>query len=416
MKIKLTTSKIDKLEPKDKQYFVYDDKFIGFGLRVSPGGTKSFFYQGRIGGVGEPKRVPLGKYPMVSLQDAITAASDASKKMASGIDPTRTKSENLAKNKAFARDQVRKKLTFGDLFTHYINTHKSEWSDNYKFDHYVAARPYLTDKPYSAQPIGNIWEVSLADLTPDFVEIWIRKENETRATTMAKNFRMFKACANWAEDTDKYAGLIPNKTYNSRKVNKSVQNVRAHKGSLQKQQLETWFSVVNQIDDVQRAALICMLMNGSRPGEMLQLKWTDIDFEWNTIKIVDKVDQWERIIPLTPYTKQTIQALPRVNEFVFGSKVRQEGYIDITKKYRTLLVESGLPSLPPKAMRKSFRTLSEWVDVPRGVVNQVMGHRPSAIDEKHYVDRPIDLLRMWHGRVEQFILKEAGINTDHLYD
>lgn len=416
MKIKLTTSKIDKLEPKDKQYFVYDDKFSGFGLRVSPGGTKSFFYQGRIGGVGEPKRVPLGKYPMVSLQDAITAASDASKNMASGIDPTRTKSDNLAKNKAFARDQVRKKLTFGDLFTHYINTHKSEWSDNYKFDHYVAARPHLTDKPYSAQPIGNIWEVSLADLTPDFVEIWIRKENETRATTMAKNFRMFKACANWAEDTDKYAGLIPNKTYNSRKVNKSVQNVRAHKGSLQKQQLETWFSVVNQIDDVQRAALICMLMNGSRPGEMLQLKWTDIDFEWNTIKIVDKVDQWERIIPLTPYTKQTIQALPRVNEFVFGSKVRQEGYIDITKKYRTLLVESGLPSLPPKAMRKSFRTLSEWVDVPRGVVNQVMGHRPSAIDEKHYVDRPIDLLRMWHGRVEQFILKEAGINTDHLYD
>lgn len=416
MEAKLTTAKIEKLEPQDKQYFVWDVRFTGLGLRISPGGSKAFIYQGRVGGTGTPKRITLGKFPVMSLQDAIDKASEVSKQLASGIDPSRTKADNLAKNKAFARDQVRKQLTFGDLFTHYINTHKSEWSKTYLNDHYQAARPYLTDKPYMAQPIGNIWEVSLAELTPDFVESWIRKENETRATTMAKNFRMFKACANWAEDTDKYAELIPNKTYNSRKVNKSVQSVRAHKGSLQKQQLETWFSVVDQIDDVQRAALICMLMNGSRPGEMLQLKWTDIDFEWNTIKIVDKVDQWERIIPLTPYTKQTIQALPRINDFVFGSKVRQEGYIEITKKYRTLLVESGLPNLPPKAMRKSFRTLSEWVDVPRGVVNQVMGHRPSAIDEKHYVDRPIDLLRMWHGRIEQFILKEAGINTDHLYD
>lgn len=416
MEAKLTTAKIEKLEPEDKQYFVWDTRFTGLGLRISPGGSKAFIYQGRIGGIGTPKRITLGKFPVMSLQDATDAASEVSKQLASGIDPSRTKADNIAKNKSFARDQVRKQLTFGDLFTHYINTHKSEWSKSYLNDHYSAARPYLTDKPYSAQPIGNIWEVSLAGLTPDFVESWIRRENETRATTMAKNFRMFKACANWAEDTDKYAELIPHKTYNSRKVNKSVQSVRAHKGALQKQQLATWFSVVDQIDDVQRAALICMLMNGSRPGEMLQLKWTDIDFEWNTIKIVDKVDQWERIIPLTPYTKKTIQNLPRGNEFVFGSKVKQEGYIEITKKYRTLLVESGLPNLPPKAMRKSFRTLSEWVDVPRGVVNQVMGHRPSAIDEKHYVDRPIDLLRMWHGRIEQFILKEAGINTDHLYD
>lgn len=410
MEAKLTTAKIEKLEPQDKQYFVWDTRFTGLGLRISPGGSKAFIYQGRVGGTGTPKRITLGKFPVMSLQDATDAASDVSKQLAAGIDPNRTKSENQAKNKAFARDQVRKQLTFGDLFTHYINTHKSEWSKTYLDDHHQAARPYLTDKAYMAQPIGNIWDVSLAKLTPDFVEAWIRKENETRATTMAKNFRMFKACANWAEDTDKYADLIPNKTYNSRKVNKSVQNVRAHKGSLQKQQLKTWFDVIDQIDDVQRAALICMLMNGSRPGEMLQLKWSDIDFEWDTIKIVDKVDQWERIIPLTPFTKQTIKALPRVNEFVFGSQVRQDGYIEITKKYRTLLIENGLPSLPPKAMRKSFRTLSEWVDVPRGIVNQVMGHRPSAIDEKHYVDRPIDLLRMWHTKIEEFILSEAGVD------
>jgi hypothetical protein len=38
-----------------------------------------------------------------------------------------------------------------------------------------------------------------------------------------------------------------------------------------------------------------------------------------------------------------------------------------------------------------------------------MGHKPSAIAEKHYRRRPLDLLRMWHERIEAWILEQAGI-------
>jgi hypothetical protein len=38
-----------------------------------------------------------------------------------------------------------------------------------------------------------------------------------------------------------------------------------------------------------------------------------------------------------------------------------------------------------------------------------MGHKPSAIAEKHYRRRPLDLLRMWHTKIEKFILDQAGI-------
>ena len=47
--------------------------------------------------------------------------------------------------------------------------------------------------------------------------------------------------------------------------------------------------------------------------------------------------------------------------------------------------------------------------MPVGIVAQIMGHEPSATAEKHYTDRPIDLLRMWHTKIEKFILDEAGI-------
>ena len=38
-----------------------------------------------------------------------------------------------------------------------------------------------------------------------------------------------------------------------------------------------------------------------------------------------------------------------------------------------------------------------------------MGHKPSATAEKHYKVRPLDLLRMWHTKIEAWILEQAGI-------
>jgi intergrase/recombinase len=49
------------------------------------------------------------------------------------------------------------------------------------------------------------------------------------------------------------------------------------------------------------------------------------------------------------------------------------------------------------------------VECPVGVVAQIQGHKPSAIAEKHYRRRPLDLLRMWHDKIEAWVLGQAGI-------
>ena len=63
-------------------------------------------------------------------------------------------------------------------------------------------------------------------------------------------------------------------------------------------------------------------------------------------------------------------------------------------------------------LRRSFGTLSEWLEVPAGVVAQIQGHKPSATAEKHYRVRPLDLLRVHHERIEAWILEQAGIVFD----
>ena len=63
-------------------------------------------------------------------------------------------------------------------------------------------------------------------------------------------------------------------------------------------------------------------------------------------------------------------------------------------------------------LRRSFGTLAEWCEVPVGIVAQIQGHKPSAIAEKHYRVRPIDLLRQWHTKIEAWMLEQAGIQFD----
>lgn len=44
-----------------------------------------------------------------------------------------------------------------------------------------------------------------------------------------------------------------------------------------------------------------------------------------------------------------------------------------------------------------------------GVAAQIQGHKPSATIERHYIVRPMDMLRQHHERIEQWILESAGI-------
>ncbi len=63
-------------------------------------------------------------------------------------------------------------------------------------------------------------------------------------------------------------------------------------------------------------------------------------------------------------------------------------------------------------LRRSFASLTEWLEVPAGVVAQIQGHKPSATAEKHYKVRPLELLRVHHERIEVWILEQAGIVFD----
>jgi intergrase/recombinase len=63
-------------------------------------------------------------------------------------------------------------------------------------------------------------------------------------------------------------------------------------------------------------------------------------------------------------------------------------------------------------LRQPFKSLTECLDVPVGVVEKIQGHKPSATAEKHYTVRPLELLRVHHEKIEAWLLVQAEIVFD----
>lgn len=77
MAARLTDLTVRKLRPKNVQFEVMDSGNRGFGIRVSPGGTRTWIYRYRFGGT--IRRVSLGTYSEIGLEEAKARYADAVK-------------------------------------------------------------------------------------------------------------------------------------------------------------------------------------------------------------------------------------------------------------------------------------------------------------------------------------------------
>ncbi|NML62958.1 site-specific integrase [Massilia sp. RP-1-19] len=431
---------------KPKQSFIWDTKAPGLGLRATPRGDKGYVFQSKLNGksiritIGKPGTwsikaaqiearrlqtiIDAGKDPRQIQADELAAAQDAREARQAAID----KADALAAAETAAKilQDRRESVTLGAAWAVYIAARrnakrkggKQGWSEWHVRDHENVARVGGVKKVRGKGmtepgPLASMLDVRLADLTGKRIAAWLAAETTTRPTQAALAFRLLSVFVNWCDSQAEYANLVPTGACKAQQVRDELPSTNAKGGdSLQREQLAPWFTAVCKMSNrVQSAYLQALLLTGARRRELGALQWDDVDFQWLSMTIRDKVEG-ERTIPLTPYVKHLLASLPRRKDdpWVFSSPSSSNGQLaEPTPGHKRALVAAGLPDLTLHGLRRSFGSLAEWTETPAGVVAQIMGHKPSAIAEKHYRHRPLDLLRMWHVKLETWMLQEAGI-------
>ena len=337
-----------------------------------------------------------------------------------GIDPRQEKAERIAASEAKREEARRVEAPALDAWNAYLEARRPKWGERTYADHLSVTkaggevrtrgrRPGESDRtlpgallPLLAEPLGRI--------DAERVRAWLADEAAKRPTHAALAFRLLRAFLNWCADRPAYSSQVQAGACSSKLVRDELPAKSAKDDCLQREQLLLWFGHVRQIGNpVISAYLQTALLTGARREEVAGLQWTDVDFQWKSLTIRDKVEGL-RTIPLTPYVAALLAALPRRNEWVFSSLTAADGRLQEPRiAHKRALVAAGLPDLSLHGLRRSFGTLCEWIETPAGISAQIMGHKPSATAEKHYRHRPLDLLRSWHVKIERWILEQAGI-------
>ncbi|MBC3831479.1 integrase family protein [Undibacterium amnicola] len=399
------------------QSIFWDAKTPSLGLRITSNDARSFIFESRIN--GKTIRITIGNTKTWSVKEAQIQANKYKIQTDNGIDPRLVKAESVAKatleKLEFEAAQLRDKVTLAEVWAIYIKDRETKWGERHKSDHEKMIKcggiPRMKSNKEVTKdaPLASLAKLRLVDLSSERIEKWAETESSTRPTQTRLAWRMLKAFMTWCEEHETYGQIVKANTAKSKKIRENLGKPKVKNDVLQREQLRSWFSAVRQIaNPVMSAYLQCLLITGARREEIRLLKWEDIDFKWKSLTIRDKVDGL-RTIPLTPYIEQTLYSLPRRNQWVFSSPMSADGIIsDPSKPHDKACTIAGL-SLSIHGLRRSFASLCEWTETPAGIAAQIQGHKPQGVREQNYIRRPLDLLRVWHTKIEAWMLKEAQI-------
>lgn len=409
----LTVARVESLRcPVDKdQVFLWDDKVAGLAVRLTKVGVPVFIFQGRYS--QRTLRLTIGKFGIWSINDARERARQFQRQLDEGLDPRAIIKGQKARDKAERARVETMSKPLHDFWLIYLQSQKTRWSDNYYLDHVKASSPGGIQRKRAngvktvPGVLDGLLKLRLRDLTRENVVTLAIKE-QRRPTKLSQGLRMFRTFLKWI--AEEYPIEIDTSVASSKRLQLLCGKSHYKVDHLLKEQLGVWFGAVNKISNpIISAYLQCLLLTGARRYELLTLRWEDVDLHWRQLTIKDKIEN-SRTVPLTKHCGHLISNLPRVNEFVFSSCSSSSGHlVEPSIAYRKAMSSVGL-YVTLHGLRRSFKSLSEWLDLPVGVVAQIMGHKPSATAEKHYTQRPVDLLRIHHQRLEDWILNNAESN------
>lgn len=438
MKVAFTAKRVSELECETgrSQSIHKDLTQPGLGLRVTPAGERAYIHEQKLN--SRTIRITIGSPAAWPLEKARTESARLRVLIDSGKDPREERRQQAADHDARQTEAARSTATLAEAWTVYIESNRGRWSPRYYSDHVALSAAGGEDKKRGegktmAGPLAALMRMRLADLTPDTIKTWLVREAATRPEVVRMAFNRLKIFATWTESRPEYRKLIDTDAVDNRLAKAALPKQKPKTDCLQREQLPAFFAAARQLDNpVMSTYLIGLLLTGARREELAGLTWANVDFKWRSLRIADKVDG-SRVIPLTPFFASLLLKLKTINdtppnvrqlreqfgnsienwkpsEFVFASTGSSGRLTSPNRALDRVCAAASIPHVSLHGLRRSFGTLSEWCDLPTGVVAQIQGHKPSAVVEKHYRRRPLDMLRQHHDRLEQWFLTEAKVD------
>lgn len=157
----------------------------------------------------------------------------------------------------------------------------------------------------------------------------------------------------------------------------SVRLLKEPPGRLRYLSPEEAGKLIDTCNDIWRPIVITALNTGMRKGEILSLRWADVDMENRKITVKKSKNNEIRVIPINQTLYQALKALSEQsdgNAYVFTNK-DGETFGDIKRGFHSALKRAGIEDFRFHDLRHTFGSHLVMQGIDLKTVQQVMGHK-----------------------------------------
>ncbi len=382
--VKLTKTVVDKAPiPANKgQLFLRDSALQGFGLRITRTGTKSFIVEKRIN--GKVRRMTLGKYGALTVEQARREAQKQLAKIAMGTDPIAEK-----------RTRQAKAATLEQAFNDFLQARKSLKPKTVKgYRHSITHYLYRwLNKP-------------ITEITPQMVSRKHREIGTQNGKPQANLvFRTLKAVLNFAKYEYLDGNNQPVLTGNPVDI---LSHTRAWYPTQRRQtvikahQLGAWYAAVQKLKAADKPTsahviadfLTFVLFTGLRFNEAASLRWEQIDSQDHTLFLPNPKNGQPFTLPLSDFLITLLEErkLLAVNDFVFPNREGTGHLVDPRKQMAQVTAETGI-EFKVHDLRRTFITVAESLDISPYALKRLVNHKVSNDVTDGYIISDVERLR-----------------------
>lgn len=394
---KFTDRYVKSMQPRDRRYEELEG--LGFGVRVQPTGTKSFFYVYQF--QGKNRRLTLGTYPDVTLAEARGKHAEARKKFEQGLDPAAEDQQ--------AKTEHRAAPTVAELAGEYLE----KWAKPRK-------RSWQEDERILNKDVIPVWgqrkakDITRRDVVTLLDGIVERGAPIVANRTLALVRRMFNfAMERSIIDASPCAAVRAPAPENQRDRVLTEDEIKALWGNLDKASMS----------EGTRLVLMLQLLTAQRCGEVVGAAWAEFDISagWWTITAEQAKNKLAHRVPLS---SQALTLLERVKEcsgespWLFPSP-RGDDHMDETAighaVRRNLEVLGTGPFVPHDLRRTVASGMTGWLGINRLIVSKLLNHVERGItavyDRASYDREKREALEAWGRRVEEIVTGHTMSNV-----
>lgn len=393
--MKLTKNIVDKITaPTDrKQIFYRDDQLKGFALRVTASGIKSFIVEKLIN--TKVRRITLGRYGVLTVEQARREAQKLLGKIATGIDPIAEKQSSKAKA-----------ITLIEVFDDYIKARKS-LKPRTLYDYKNTMRVAFSE--WAKKPLLSITKDQV-------VKHHERLGRERGAAYANQAMRVLRALFNFAagqyEDSAGRSLILENPIKRLSQT-RAWYRVERRQTFIKSHQLADWAKEVLKLqNEILRDYLLLILFTGLRRQEAAQLQWNQIDLKAKTLTILDTKNRQSHTLPLSDYlhTLLTNRKQISTSDYVFPGSGK-DGYIIEPRKQMAKVIEATGIQFTVHDLRRTFITIAESLDIPAYALKRLLNHKMNGDVTAGYIILDVERLRKPMQMISEYILRQM-VNTN----